>query len=99
MAKVTPISVSRGLVGLGENVSTWRKLQRLSTSVVAERSGISRDTLRAIEHGQGTTSVENLLRVLRVLGIMDGVVSAADPYSTDVGRLRSDEVLPRRVRR
>ena len=99
MTKVTPISVSRGLTGLGENLSIWRKLQRLSTSIVAERSGISRDTLRAIEHGHGTTSVENLFRVLAVLGIMDGVVSATDPYSTDVGRLRSDEVLPRRVRK
>jgi hypothetical protein len=29
---------------------------------------------------------------------MDIVVQAADPYETDVGRLRVDEVLPKRVR-
>ena len=54
--------------------------------------------LRAIEQGRGTVSTENLLRVLRILGVMDEVVKAADPYETDVGRLRMDETLPRRVR-
>jgi hypothetical protein len=37
--------------------------------------------------------------VLRILGTLDGVVAAADPYQTDVGRLRVDEILPKRVRR
>jgi hypothetical protein len=36
--------------------------------------------------------------VLRIIGIMDTVVAAADPYQTDVGRLRMDEILPKRVR-
>ena len=62
------------------------------------RAGISRDTLRAIEQGKGTANTENLFRMLRILGILDGVVAATDPYQTDVGRLRADEVLPRRVR-
>jgi ABC-type protease/lipase transport system fused ATPase/permease subunit len=31
-------------------------------------------------------STENLLRVLRIIGIMDVVVKSADPYETDVGR-------------
>lgn len=95
---VTPIPVRRALRMLGEHVSTWRKLNRLTAAQVAERADISRDTLRAIEQGKGTVSTENLLRVLRIIGIMDEVVKAADPYETDVGRLRMDEVLPKRVR-
>jgi transcriptional regulator with XRE-family HTH domain len=79
-------------------VSNWRKLNRLTAAQVAERAGISRDTLRAIEQGKGTVSTENLLRVPRIIGIMDVVVKSADPYETDVGRLRMDEILPRRVR-
>jgi transcriptional regulator with XRE-family HTH domain len=94
---VTPLAVSRALRVLGTHVSNWRKLQRLTAAQVAERAGISRDTLRAIEQGKGTASTENLLRVLRILGILDGVVSATDPYETDVGRLRADEILPKRV--
>jgi transcriptional regulator with XRE-family HTH domain len=95
---VMPIPVGRALRLLGEHVSTWRKLNRLTAAQVAERADISRDTLRAIEQGRGTVSTENLLRVLRILGIMDEVVKAADPYETDAGRLRMDETLPRRVR-
>ncbi len=96
--RVTPLAVDRALRVLGEHVSTWRKLNRLTAAQVAERANISRETLRAIEQGKGTASTENLLRVLRIIGIMDGVVAAADPYQTDVGRLRMDEVLPKRVR-
>lgn len=95
---VTPVAVGRGLRELGLHVSTWRKLQRLTTTQVAERAGVSRDTLRRIEHGTGTASSENLLRVMRALGVLDTFVAAADPYLTDVGKLRADEVLPKRVR-
>ena len=95
---VTPLAVARALRVLGEHVSNWRELQRLTAAQVAERAGVSRDTLRSIEQGRGTASSENLLRVLRVLGIADAVITAADPYQTDVGRLRADENLPRRVR-
>lgn len=95
---VTPIPVGRSLRMLGEHVSTWRKLNGITAAQVAERANISRDTLRAIEQGKGTVSTENLLRVLRIFGIMDEVVKAADPYETDVGRLRMDETLPKRVR-
>jgi transcriptional regulator with XRE-family HTH domain len=95
---ITPLAVGRGLRVLGEHVSTWRKLQRLTAAQVAERAGISRDTLRTIEQGKGTASTENLFRVLRILGTLDSVLDAADPYRTDVGKLRADEILPQRVR-
>jgi transcriptional regulator with XRE-family HTH domain len=97
-AAVTPLAVARALRVMGTHVSNWRKLQRLTAAQVAERAGISRDTLRAIEQGKGTASTENLFRVLRILGILDDVAATADPYQTDVGRLRVDEILPRRVR-
>jgi transcriptional regulator with XRE-family HTH domain len=96
--RMTPLAVERSLRLLGEHVSNWRKLNRLTAAQVAERANVSRETLRAIEHGKGTASTENLLRVLRIVGIMDKVVAAADPYQTDVGRLRMDETLPKRVR-
>ncbi len=51
-----------------------------------------------LEGGDGGVSVENLLRILRALGILDSLPAALDPYETDVGRLRSDERLPKRVR-
>jgi hypothetical protein len=50
-----------------------------------------------LENGEGAT-MENLLRVARALGVLDQLVEAVDPYKTDVGRLRSEEALPERVR-
>lgn len=99
MTQRPPVPVTRAARVLGEHVATWRKLMQLTAEELAERAGISRATLRSIEHGAGTASTENLLRVLRVVGVLDAAVSATDPYATDVGRLRSDEVLPQRVRR
>jgi hypothetical protein len=59
---------------------------------------VGRETIIRLERGDGAVSTENLLRVLRALGILDGLTRALDPYETDVGRLRSDERLPQRVR-
>ena len=98
-AAVAPIAVARSLRQVGTQVATWRKLQRLTAAQLAERAGLSKDTLRSIEQGKGTASTENLFRVLRIIGILDKIVAAADPYQTDVGRLRADEILPQRVRR
>jgi hypothetical protein len=38
------------------------------------------------------------LRMLRALGILENLLKALDPYESDIGRLRSSEKLPRRVR-
>jgi transcriptional regulator with XRE-family HTH domain len=93
-----PGGVRRALRNVAEDLSTWRKLRGLTQAQLADRAGVSRDTLSRLEHGDGGVSTEKLLRVLRALGILDGLARALDPYETDVGRLRSDERLPQRVR-
>jgi transcriptional regulator with XRE-family HTH domain len=65
---------------------------------LADRAGISRHTVRRLENADGAISLENTLRILRALGVLDGVPQAIDPYRSDVGRLRSEEQLPQRVR-
>ena len=93
-----PAPVSRALRGLGEDLSTWRKLRGLTQAQLADRAGISRDTLTRMERGEGGVSVEKVWRVLRALGILETISRATDPHESDVGRLRSDESLPVRVR-
>ena len=95
----TPIPVQRALRELGEDIVTWRKLQRLTAAQVADRAGVDVKTLRSIEHGEGSTSLENTLRVARAVGVLHKLAAALDPFATDVGRLRADERLPTRVRR
>ncbi|MGH3331428.1 MAG: helix-turn-helix transcriptional regulator [Nocardioidaceae bacterium] len=82
---------------MGEHLATWRRLRHLTAEQVADRAGVSRGTVHRLESGQGA-SLENTLRVARALGVLDLLAGAVDPYATDVGRLRSEETLPQRVR-
>jgi transcriptional regulator with XRE-family HTH domain len=90
--------VSRALTTVGEDVRAWRLLRQLTLEQVADRAGVSAATVRRLEHGQGA-SFENVLRVARALGVLDPVVRSFDPYESDVGRLRSADQLPQRIRR
>ncbi|GAB7007405.1 helix-turn-helix transcriptional regulator [Nocardioides sp. AN3] len=83
---------------LGGQVAAWRKLQNLTAEQLAERAGISRPTLSKLESGDLGVTLATYLNVLRALGQMDRAVQAIDPYETDLGRARADEVLPKRVR-
>jgi transcriptional regulator with XRE-family HTH domain len=94
----SPAPVRRALRSVGEDVVTWRKLRGLTQAQVADRADVARNTLNRLERGDGGISTENLLRILRALGILDGLARALDPYESDVGRLRSDQRLPDRVR-
>jgi transcriptional regulator with XRE-family HTH domain len=93
-----PPPVRRALSELAENVKHWRQLRGLTQAQLADRAGVSRDTLYRLERGEGGVSVENLLRIARGLGVLASLSSALDPYETDIGRLRASERLPSRVR-
>lgn len=94
---ITPTAINRSLRTIGQNLQNQRKLLGLTAKMVAERAGTTQPTISKLENGEGTT-LEITLRVLRVLGLMDGVVAATDPFATERGRLMVDEKLPERVR-
>ncbi|HEY8814243.1 MAG TPA: helix-turn-helix transcriptional regulator [Candidatus Dormibacteraeota bacterium] len=97
-ARRLPPAIERALRDAGEDVIAWRKLRGLTQAQLAERADVGVNTLRRLEHGDGGITLENLLRILRVLGVLDGLSRSLDPYESDVGRLRSDQQLPKRVR-
>ena len=82
---------------LGEHVRNWRKLLGLTAEQVCERADISRGTLRRLETGE-PVGTDTLLAVTRALGQADDLVAGIDPWESDLGRLRSGEALPERVR-
>ncbi len=94
----TSLPVRRAQARIGADLSTWRKLRRLTVAEVADRAGMSVSTLSRLERGKGA-SLEHTLAVARALGVLEGLAGAVDPYETDLGRARADEVLPQRVRR
>ncbi|MDR1768924.1 MAG: helix-turn-helix domain-containing protein [Propionibacteriaceae bacterium] len=84
---------------VGAQLATWRKLSNLTSQQVAERAGVSRSTVSHLENGEVGVSMGAFLSVCAALGILNQVVTATDPYETDLGRARADQALPRRVRR
>lgn len=98
MATPTPRQVTRSVQDLGELLSTWRRLLGLTTAEVADRAGVARRTVESLEGGRGS-SVDTLMRIVRVLGLTERVLAAVDPMETDLGRARADQHLPSRVRK
>lgn len=93
-----PLPVRRALQDISDSVSRWRRLRGLTQAQLAERAGVSRGVARRLEAGDGGVSVENLLRILRALGVAGLLTDALDPLSSDIGRLRAEQELPERVR-
>lgn len=93
-----PLPIRRALADISSSVSRWRRLRGLTQAQLAERAGVSRGVARRLEAGDGGVSVENMLRILRALGIAHLVTDALDPLNSDVGRLRAGQALPERVR-
>ena len=87
----------RALAYLAAQISIARKERRFTEAEMAERVGISRSTLRAIEEGSAKVEVGLVLETAFLLGVPifgeDGV------SDTDVGRIRDRlALLPQAIR-
>jgi transcriptional regulator with XRE-family HTH domain len=66
------------LENLGENIKLARLRRKLSSQQVAERAGISRPTLSAIEKGVPGVSIGLYIQVLFVLGLAEDLLKVAN---------------------
>jgi transcriptional regulator with XRE-family HTH domain len=73
---------------LGENIRLARKRRKLTTIQVAERAGISRNTLYLLEKGSSSVSIGAVFNVLRVLGLQDDFLKLA--ADDELGRKLQD---------
>ena len=99
MKRPTPMKTRLAAKDIGESVTTWRKLRGLTMQQLADKANASRATISRLEKGDSSVSFETVLNVATMLGIMNRVIDAFDPFETDYGRLRAEEELPQRVRR
>ena len=99
MARKTTIqhpSVRRLLTELGENIRLARLRRRFSMQLVAERAGMSRTTLSAIERGEAGVTLGSYANVLHCLGLHTDLASLA--RDDELGRKLQDADLPTRRR-
>jgi transcriptional regulator with XRE-family HTH domain len=76
----------KALSQLGENIKLACKRRGYSQSLIAERTGLSRLTVRKIEKGDPTVSIGHYVVVLSVLGLVE-----------DLGLVASDDELGRKL--
>ena len=89
-------SLQRTLLAFGEQIHLARLRRRFSATLVAQRAGISRNTLRAIEHGEPSVAFGAIAGVLLSLGLeKDILLLAKDDL---LGRKLQDINLPIRAR-
>ena len=67
--------------------------------VVANRAGITRQTLQRVEHGAPSVSLGIYATVLFVLGLIDTLATVAAVEGDSAGLALDEERLPKRVRR
>lgn len=72
----------------GENIKLARKRRKLTSVQVAERAGISRNTLYLIEKGKESVSIGAVFNVLRVFGLQDDFLKLA--ADDELGRKLQD---------
>ena len=73
---------------LGENIKLARKRRKFTAVQVAERAGVSRNTLYLLEKGSSSVSIGALFNVLRVLNLQDDFLKLA--ADDDLGRKLQD---------
>jgi len=84
-------SQKRTFVSLGENIKLARLRRDLSSEQVAERAGISRNTLVKIEKGDESVAIGYYFRVLAVLGLDKDILLVAK--DDELGRQLQDAKL------
>lgn len=91
-------AVEESVAGLGANLRSARLRRRLPQSLVAQRAGISLNTLSKIENGDCGVSIGNVAAVLHALGLADTLGSVAQAADDTAGLLLEERRLPRRAR-
>lgn len=94
----TSFAVENAVAQLGANLRIARIKRRLTQKMVADRAGISLNTLSKLENGDPGIAVGIVGAVLLALGLDDALASTAAPERDLDGMMLEESALPQRVR-
>ena len=94
-----PLPVIRCLNQLGESISLARRRRHLSQKELAQRIGVSINTVRRMEAGHRGTALVHFVRSLQVLGNLEKLDQLLDTAQDSIGLMLMDENLPKRIRK
>jgi transcriptional regulator with XRE-family HTH domain len=89
--KSIPPRIEALLSDLGENIKLARLRRKITTTMLSERAGMTRKTLRAIEKGEMGVSMGAYANVLFCLGLQDDLAAVA--RVDEFGRRLQDAAL------
>lgn len=91
-------AVEEDVRALGANLRYARVRRRLTQAVVAERAGISLNTLSKIEKGDCGVAIGSIASVLQALGFDSPLALLCAPESDPEGFMNEAARMPQRVR-
>lgn len=93
-----PPQVLSQLKQLGENLKLARIRREESTEAFANRLGITRPTLAALENGSPSVAIGTYAMALWAIGMTDDLGEVAHPDRDIQGKLAERELHPERIR-
>jgi transcriptional regulator with XRE-family HTH domain len=97
-AHAPPAAVEEAVAQLGANIATARLRRQWRQQDLADKAGITRVTLAAIERGKLGTGIGAYVAVLWALGLHDDVALLAAPDRDLEGQTLEAARLPERAR-
>lgn len=94
-----PAAVEKGLTCLGQNIRTARLRRNWRLEDLAARMGVSRFTVADVEKGKPGTSAAAYLGALWALGLLEQLISVADPDHDSEGKTLEAARAPKAARR
>ena len=94
-----PLPAAHALRKLGRDLALARRKRGISTSDMAARLFVSRDTLWRMERGDPTVALGTLATAIFVLGFHDRLANLAAPASDELALNLDERRLPQRIRR
>jgi transcriptional regulator with XRE-family HTH domain len=98
-AKSMPFAAVQALKKLGQDLAVARRKRAISTSDMASRLFVSRDTLWRLERGDPSVSLGAFATATFILGLHQRLGNLAAPGTDQIGLDLEEKRLPKRIRR